>query len=210
MLMLPHTDEMGRAVGKAVGMMLSLTHWHVSLRLPTHPLEAVESEVRLNLARHKMQLPLYTGQLAAMARGLPVHKNVKAQTAANEPPSGVDEAATLQEVQDGKQTVLAPFKVVPAAKLLPFAKKAATPSSSSSTTRATQNADAEKAEKAEKETQAKAAARAKRQREADLSRAMAEGISTKKMRKTRSSKATADTSLGGGEFSFMEDTQFSE
>ena len=114
--MLPQTEEMGRAVMKAVGMMLSLTHWHVSLRLPPFPLAAVESEVRVHLSRHKMMIPLYTGKLAAMARGLPVHKNLKAQAAANDQPADIDQAATLQDVKDGKQTVLAPRPARPSSK----------------------------------------------------------------------------------------------
>ena len=145
--MLPQTEEMGRAVMKAVGMMMSLTHWHVSLRLPPFPLAAVESEVRVHLSRHKMMIPLYTGQMAAMARGLPVHKNLKAQAAANDPPADIDQAATLQDVKDGKQTVLAPVPLAPAAKLLPFPKRAPMPASSSSSTRGAQNVDAESAAK---------------------------------------------------------------
>ena len=62
--------------------MLSL---NMSLRLLPHPFDAVESEVRLYLARHKMQEPLYAGQMSAMLRGLPLDKNIKAQAAPAEP-----------------------------------------------------------------------------------------------------------------------------
>ena len=202
--MLANTEEVGTAVNKAVGMIVCMPGWHVSLRLPPLPLSAVESTVTLSLLKQKKNLQYYKGQLLAMARGQPVDKTIKpeAASAATAPDEGAQ--APPPDAKDNKEIKLAPFPAppaVPSAKLLPFPKRPAAPASESSSSRAPPPADRAAAAKMEKDRQTRSSTRDKRQKETEQSKAPDEEKPAKKTRKTRSSKPAADKSK---RFGFMD------
>ena len=193
LLMMPNTDEVGSAVSKAVGMMLCAPEWHVSLQLPPIAVAVVESSVNLSVVKYKGQVPFLKGQLSVMACGLAVDKNIKAESPSSADASGAAVQAATPDVSEEDQ--LAPFHApaaVPAAKLLPFAKRAAQPASSSHRNTAPPSTVA--ASQLEKDRQTRSSVRDKRQKEAEQSRPAAEEKPTKKIRKTRSSKPAAEKS----------------
>ena len=106
-------------------------------------------------------MPFTTAQRDALIRGLPIVKGLRPKAEEQE---GQDD--TMSQVRQQKQTVLSPIAAVPAAKVVAGLKRA-------SNTRASSSTDAEEAAGREKATQEKAASKAKRQREQDVSTAIA-------------------------------------
>ena len=175
---------MGTAVHKAVGMILCMPGWHVSLRLsPPSPLAVVECIVRIILSQHSKHIKVFKGQLLAMSRGQVVDKNIKPEEA------GGDAPAATQDAKDNKEDKLPPFPaapVVPAPKLLPFPKRPAAQDSESSSSRAPSAAAAQVDPQLEMDRQTRSvAAREKKQKETKDKKTAEEEKPAKKTKKAK-------------------------
>lgn len=173
----PHPGhQVEKVVERAVGLMLALPRWHISLRLlevQTH--QELECMVRSTLEKCKLNQPFLAAQTEALQRGLTVTKSMKAK--AEEEPM---EEQSQADTRGAKQVMPSQTKEGAARVLLNVPKAKTTVSSSS--TRSPLATDVERAADAERATQEKALSRAKKQRERDLEKAAARGTPPKKPR----------------------------
>ena len=113
----------------------------------------------------KLILPLISAQMDCCLKGAPVTRKEKARP---EEPLTADEAATLQDISAGRQTVIAPLRGIKSAKVLPVG-----PGREDRSLRSASGGDAEAALAKEQQAQVQAAQRAKRVRDEALATAAA-------------------------------------